>query len=110
MAAPAADLLRETMDRRIVVLDGAMGTMCQALGLTEDDLRGDRFRDHPSSVKGFLDLLNLTRPDAIEDIHLAYFRAGADIVETNTFTATSVAMADYKLEHLAGEINQAGAE
>jgi 5-methyltetrahydrofolate--homocysteine methyltransferase len=110
MPPPSADLLRDTLDQRIVVLDGAMGTMVQALGLTEDDLRGERFRDHGTSVKGFLDLFNLTRPAAIEDIHLAYFRAGADLVETNTFTATSVAMADYKLEHLATEINRAGAE
>jgi 5-methyltetrahydrofolate--homocysteine methyltransferase len=108
--APTADLLRDTLAQRIVVLDGAMGTMVQALGLTEDDLRGERFRDHPTSVKGFLDLLNLTRPDAIEDIHLAYFRAGADMVETNTFTATSIAMADYKLEALVPEINRVGAE
>jgi 5-methyltetrahydrofolate--homocysteine methyltransferase len=110
MVTPSAELLRDTLDRRIVVLDGAMGTMIQALGLTEDDLRGDRFRDHPHAVKGCLDLFNLTRPQAIEDIHLAFLRAGADMVETNTFTATSIAMADYKLEALVPEINRVGAE
>ena len=110
MAAPTAELLRDTLDRRIVVLDGAMGTMIQALGLTEDDLRGERFRDHPAAVKGCLDLFCLTRPQAIEDIHLAFLRAGADIVETNTFTSTSIALADYQLEGLVHELNQAAAE
>jgi 5-methyltetrahydrofolate--homocysteine methyltransferase len=110
MPAAPADLLRDTMERRIIVLDGAMGTMIQALGLTEDDLRGERFRDHQTSVKGCLDLFNLTRPDAIEEIHLAFLRAGADIIETNTFSATSTAMGDYQLEALVGEINRTGAE
>ncbi|HEX3766117.1 MAG TPA: homocysteine S-methyltransferase family protein, partial [Kofleriaceae bacterium] len=78
------DRLRETLEHRIVVLDGAMGTSVQALGLDEAAWRGERFRDHPMSVKGCIDLLALTRPAAIEQIHLEFLRAGADIVETNT--------------------------
>lgn len=82
-----------------------MGTMIQRYGLTEDDYRGDRFRDHPVSLKGNNDLLSLTRPDVISAIHEAYLEAGADIIETNTFSSTTVAQADYKLEHLAYELN-----
>jgi 5-methyltetrahydrofolate--homocysteine methyltransferase len=98
-------LLRE----RIVLLDGGMGTMLQGYALDEDDFRGPRFADHPSSLKGNSDLLSLTRPDVVAAIHAAYFEAGADIVETNTFTATSIAQADYGLEALAHEMNVAGA-
>src|SRR4051812_27659039 len=88
--ARSIDRLHETLERRIVVLDGAMGTSVQALELADEAAwRGDRFRDHPMSVKGCLDLLSLTRPEEIEQIHLAFLRAGADIIETNTFTATS---------------------
>ncbi len=101
--------LAEALERRIVVLDGAMGTMIQGLGLAEADWQGTRFRDHHTSVKGCSDILVLTRPEAIEDIHLQFLRAGADIVETNTFTATSIALADYGLEGAVREINLAAA-
>src|SRR5438552_728481 len=95
----SVDRLVELLAQRIVVLDGAMGTMVQALGLSDEAAwRGDRFRDHDKSLKGCIDLLALTRPQAIEDIHLQFLRAGADIVETDTFTATSIALADYGLE------------
>ncbi|MEZ4365926.1 MAG: methionine synthase [Kofleriaceae bacterium] len=107
---PTEALLRETMARRIVVLDGAMGTMIQPHGLTEDDFRGKRFADHPSSLRGFNDLLVLTQPQLVEDIHLDFLRAGADIVETNTFGATSVAAADYGMEPWVTELNVAGAQ
>jgi 5-methyltetrahydrofolate--homocysteine methyltransferase len=103
------DRLRETLEHRIVVLDGAMGTSVQALGLDEAAWRGERFRDHPMSVKGCIDLLALTRPAAIEQIHLEFLRAGADIVETNTFTATSIALADFGLEAAVRDLNLAAA-
>ena len=95
--------------RRILILDGAMGTMIQRLGLGEADYRGDRFADWPRDLKGNNDLLNITRPDAIRDIHAAYFAAGADIAETNTFNANRISLADYGMEELAREINLAGA-
>ncbi|HEX7840338.1 MAG TPA: methionine synthase, partial [Kofleriaceae bacterium] len=106
----SADRLRETLDRRIVVLDGAMGTSVQDLGLKDEAMwRGERFRDHPVSVRGCIDLLALTRPDAIEQIHLEFLRAGADVVETDTFTATPVALADFGLEGVVRDINLAAA-
>jgi 5-methyltetrahydrofolate--homocysteine methyltransferase len=95
---------------RILVLDGAMGTMVQGHELSENDYRGDRFPDHPRDLKGNHDLLSLTRPDVIEAIHRAYFEAGADIVETNTFSATAIAQADYGLEDTVREMNRAAAE
>ena len=101
--------LPEILKERIVVLDGAMGTMIQRHHLVEDDYRGERFKDHPKSLKGNGDVLQLTRPDVIEAIHEAYLRAGADIVETNTFGATRVAQADYGLESAVREMNVAGA-
>jgi 5-methyltetrahydrofolate--homocysteine methyltransferase len=104
-AAALPQLLKE----RIVVLDGAMGTMIQRYALSEADYRGERFREHPKSLKGNGDVLQITRPDVIEAIHEAYLRAGADIVETNTFGATSVAQADYGLGAVAREMNVAGA-
>ena len=94
---------------RILVLDGAMGTMIQTLRLSEAEFRGARFADWPRDLRGNNDLLNLTRPDAIRDFHRAYLLAGADIVETNTFTSTSIAQADYGMEGLAYELNQEGA-
>src|SRR5215510_8768003 len=104
------DRLREALDRRIVVLDGAMGTSVQALGLADEaDWRGERFRDHAMSIKGCIDVLSLTRPDAVEQIHLEFLRAGADIVETNTFTATAIALADFGLEGCVRDINVAAA-
>jgi len=100
-----SDALRE----RILVLDGAMGTMIQALKLDETGYRGARFDAWNREVRGNNDLLNLSRPDAVRDIHLAYFRAGADIVSTNTFSSTKIAQADYGLEDIAYELNHAGA-
>ncbi|HEY0224108.1 MAG TPA: homocysteine S-methyltransferase family protein, partial [Pseudolabrys sp.] len=97
------------MRQRILVLDGAMGTMIQALQLDEDGYRGARFDAWNREVRGNNDLLNLSRPDAVSDIHLAYFRAGADIVSTNTFSSTTIAQADYGMEGVAYELNVAGA-
>jgi 5-methyltetrahydrofolate--homocysteine methyltransferase len=97
------------MQERILVLDGAMGTMIQALKLDEEGYRGARFDAWNREVRGNNDLLNLSRPDAVRDIHLAYFRAGADIVSTNTFSSTAIAQADYGMEGIAYELNHAGA-
>ena len=104
-----SDLLTRLLDDRILVLDGAMGTVIQTLGFGEREFRGERFANHEMSLKGCNDLLVLTQPDAIEKIHLAYLEAGADIIETNTFNANSISMADYNLEGLVREINLAGA-
>ena len=95
------DILRE----RIMVIDGAMGTMIQRHKLEEKDFRGERLKDHPYPLKGNNDLLSITRPDIIKDIHRQYFEAGADIIETNTFSGTSIAQADYHLEHIVYELN-----
>jgi 5-methyltetrahydrofolate--homocysteine methyltransferase len=94
---------------RILVLDGAMATLIQGLGLTESDYRGDRFPDHPKDLKGNHDVLVLTRPEAIEEIHRRYLEAGADIVETNTFSATSLGQSEYALGEFAREINREAA-
>ncbi|WP_347403626.1 methionine synthase [Solwaraspora sp. WMMD406] len=102
--------LRELLSQRIAVLDGAWGTMLQGAKLTPDDYRGDRFGDHPRDVTGDPDLLNLTRPDVILDVHRQYLAAGADITTTNTFTATSIAQADYGLEAYVHEMNVRGAQ
>lgn len=101
--------LRAAARERILVLDGAMGTMIQQLKLDEAGYRGERFKAWHRDLKGNNDLLNLTRPDAVRDIHLAYFMAGADIVETNTFSGTTIAMADYGMESLVYELNFEGA-
>jgi 5-methyltetrahydrofolate--homocysteine methyltransferase len=106
---PSFGPLRELFENRIAVLDGAMGSMIQTHGLEEADFRGARFRDHPHDLKGNNDLLCLTRPDLIEGIHSAYFAAGADMVETNTFNSTSISQSDYRTESLVPEINAAGA-
>ncbi len=103
--ATLADLLKQ----RILILDGAMGTMIQSYQLTERDYRGERFKDHPCDLKGNNDLLAITQPKIIGDIHRAYLAAGADIIETNTFNSTSIAMADYQMEDLVYELNLAGA-
>ena len=95
--------------RRILVLDGAMGTMIQSYGLGEQDYRGDRFRDWPRDLKGNNDLLSLTQPDIIRSIHAAYLDAGADILETNSFNSTAISMADYGMENLVYELNHASA-
>ena len=101
--------IRALASERVLVLDGAMGTMIQGLKPTEADYRGERFADWHRDLKGNNDLLTLTMPDAIRDIHLQYFRAGADIVETNTFSSTTIAQADYGMEELAYELNREGA-
>lgn len=90
---------------RILILDGAMGTMIQRYGLQEEDFRGERFKNHPYPLKGNNDLLSITRPDIIKEIHRQYFEAGADIVETNTFSGTTIAQADYHLEDAVYDIN-----
>lgn len=100
-----AGALNKAARQRILILDGAMGTMIQRHKLGEADYRGTRFADHGSDLKGNNDLLVLSQPDIIRDIHLAYFEAGADIVETNTFNATTISQADYGLSHVAKEIN-----
>lgn len=99
-----ATILQE-IKKRILVLDGAMGTMLQRYNFSEEDFRGERFKDFPHSLKGNNDLLSLTQPKAIRDIHAQYFEAGADIVETNTFSGTTIGMADYHLEDLVYELN-----
>jgi 5-methyltetrahydrofolate--homocysteine methyltransferase len=100
-----AQALPEILKNRIAILDGAMGTMIQRFKLTEADYRGERFKDFPKDVKGNNELLSLTRPDVIRDIHEGYLAAGADLIETNTFGATTVAQADYDMQHLAREMN-----
>ncbi len=97
--------LQDILTKRILVLDGAMGTMIQRHPLTEADFRGERFKDHPYPLKGNNDLLSLTRPDIIKDIHRQYLEAGADILETNTFSSTSIAQADYHLESAVYDLN-----
>src|SRR5574337_297625 len=101
--------LEQMLRRRIVILDGAMGTMIQAHKLTEADFRGQVFADHPCDLKGCNDLLSITQPAIIEAIHREYLEAGSDIIETNTFNSTSVSMADYRLASLAYDLNVAGA-
>ena len=96
--------------QRVVVLDGAMGTMIQNLKLQEADFRGERFKDHDRELQGDNDILNLSKPEAIVGIHDAYLDAGADIIQTNTFNATSISQLDYGLQALAREINRVGAE
>ena len=102
--------LEQLLARRILVLDGAMGTMIQRHKLTERDFRGERFRDHPRELRGDNDLLVLTRPDVIGDIHRQYLAAGADIIETCTFSSTSISQADYGLESIVHELNLEGAK
>ncbi|HWJ92966.1 MAG TPA: homocysteine S-methyltransferase family protein, partial [Flavisolibacter sp.] len=99
--------IRALLEHRILVIDGAMGTMIQRYKLTEEDYRGERFRDWPSDIKGNNDLLCLTQPHIIREIHGHYLEAGADIIETNTFNAQRISHADYHKEDLAYEINVA---
>ena len=97
--------LEQLLKQRILILDGAMGTMIQTYKLEEADYRGERFADWPSDLKGNNDLLTLTQPQIIKDIHSAYLDAGADIIETNTFNANSISMADYNMQELVYELN-----
>jgi 5-methyltetrahydrofolate--homocysteine methyltransferase len=99
--------LEQLFRERIVILDGAMGSLIQTYGLEEKDFRGERFKAHPKDLKGNNDLLSITRPDVIEEIHSRYFAAGADMVETNTFSGTSIAQADYELGHVITDLNLA---
>ena len=100
-----AQTLPALLQSRIAILDGAMGTMIQRYKLTEADYRGERFKDHPKDLKGNNELLMFTRPDVLSEIHEQYLAAGADLIETNTFGATSVAQEDYGLAELAYEMN-----
>lgn len=102
--------LKSILKDRIMILDGAMGTMLQNYAFQEEDFRGKRFADYPVSLQGNNDLLSLTQPQAIKEIHSKYFEAGADIVETNTFSSTSIAMADYQMENLVYELNYESAK
>jgi 5-methyltetrahydrofolate--homocysteine methyltransferase len=101
--------IREELKKRILIIDGAMGTMIQRYDLTEEDFRGERFKNHPCDVKGNNDLLSITRPDIIKKIHLEYLQAGADIIETNTFSTQRISMADYEMEDLSYEMSFEGA-
>ncbi len=101
--------ISQQLQQRILVIDGAMGTMIQRYKLSEADYRGERFKDWSGDLKGNNDLLNITRPDIITAIHLQYLEAGADIIETNTFSSTAIAMADYNMQSLAYELNVAAA-
>ncbi|MCG8796418.1 homocysteine S-methyltransferase family protein [Tenacibaculum finnmarkense] len=100
----------QEIQKRILVLDGAMGTMLQAYKFTEEDFRGKRFKNYPTSLQGNNDLLSITQPKAIKEIHAKYFAAGADIIETNTFSGTTIAMADYQMEDLVYELNYQSAK
>ena len=102
--------ITKAVQQKILVLDGAMGTMIQAYKFEEEDYRGDRFADYPYSLKGNNDLLVLTQPKAIDAIHLAYLEAGADILETNTFNSNSISMEDYHMSDLVVELNKAAVE
>ncbi|MDZ7806960.1 MAG: homocysteine S-methyltransferase family protein [Gracilimonas sp.] len=102
--------IEDALQQRVLILDGAMGTMIQRYKLKEEDFRGERFKDHPDDLQGNNDLLSLTRPDIIQAIHEEYLEAGADLVETNTFSGTSVAQADYGLESIVYELNKRSAE
>lgn len=102
--------IRQLLEKRILILDGAMGTMLQQYNFSEEDYRGERFKNFPISVKGNNDLLSITQPHAIAEIHAKYFEVGADIVETNTFSATTIGMADYQMEDLVYELNLTSAK
>lgn len=102
--------IQEAIKKSILVLDGAMGTMLQCYNFSEEDFRGERFKDFPHPLKGNNDLLSITQPKAIREVHAAYLEAGADIVETNTFSGTTIGMADYFLEDLVYELNYESAK
>ena len=101
--------LKNELKKRILILDGAMGSLLQTYRLTEADFRGEQFADHPCDLKGYNDLLSITQPQIVREIHSNYCSAGADIIETNTFTSTSVSMADYQLQDVAYQVNYAAA-
>ena len=101
-------LIHSILRERILVLDGATGTMLQALGVDDAKRRGERFKDHPADLKNLYDVLCLTQPEIVAQIHRAYLDAGADIVETNTFQANTVSLVDFNLTEIAYEMNKAG--
>ena len=107
---PTENDLRDILKQRILILDGAMGTMIQQEKLVEEDFRGNIFKNHDCELKGNNDLLSITRPDVIKNIHKSYFEAGSDLVETNTFSATSIAMADYHMQDIVHDLNVASAK
>ncbi len=102
--------IEDILNERILIIDGAMGTMIQRHTLEEADFRGEQFKDHTHPLKGNNDILSLTRPDIIKEIHRQYLQAGADIIETNTFSGTTIAQADYHLEHIVYELNYQSAK
>ncbi len=108
--SPRYELLQNQLSKRILVMDGAMGTAIQALDFEEADYRGERFKDHPVDLKGNYDILILSLPDAIKGIHLDYLNAGSDIIGTNTFTANGVSQSDFKTEDLVYEVNYEAAK
>ncbi|MCQ2228389.1 MAG: methionine synthase [Bacteroidales bacterium] len=110
MPSSRYQLLKDILKQRILVLDGAMGSMIQSFNLTEADFKGERFKDHPCALKGDNDVLVITRPDVIENIHRQYLEAGADIIETDSFNATDISQADYQMESYVYELNKAAAE
>ncbi|NQX91176.1 MAG: homocysteine S-methyltransferase family protein [Flavobacteriales bacterium] len=103
-------LIQQAINKKILILDGAMGTMIQKAGVTRDDFYNAELQNHPVDLQGNNDLLSITKPEVIQDIHEAYLEAGADIIETNTFSSTSIAQADYELEHLAYQLNVSSAK
>ena len=107
---PSADRLLNMLEQKIIVFDGAMGTMIQQQALTEDDFRDSSFLEHPSPLKGNNDLLSITRPDVIKNIHLEFLESGANIIGTNTFNANRISQADYNLETSVAEINWTAVE
>ena len=110
-AAPRrGEEIKQLLKRRVLILDGAMGTMIQSYGLDEAGYRGDRFRNVDSDLKGNNDILSLTQPEIVKEIHDSFLRAGADIVETNTFNGTSISQADYVMESVVYELNKASAK
>src|SRR5207302_8533431 len=108
-AAPHAARLQALLEPRVLLVGGAMGTVIQRARLAEEDYRGERFRDWARDLKGNNDLLSLTQPALVRDIHAQYLQAGADIIETNTFNSTAIALADYGMRELAREFNRAAA-
>ena len=102
--------IRDIFKKKILIIDGAMGTMVQSYKLNESDFRGDRFKNHSDDLQGNNEILSITRPDVISAIHRSYLEAGADIIETNTFSANSISQKDYNLEDFSYELNKASAE
>src|ERR1700761_2176177 len=105
MTFPALHPLEALLQKRIVIIDGAMGTTLQTFKLSEADFRGDRFKDHHKDLKGNGDILSITKPEVIADIHRRFLEAGADIIEKNTFSGQTISQSDYDLEHVVDEIN-----